>query len=127
MRTTAAERNAEAVQAVELRAQGLNVEEVAEDLGVSVTTAKRRLRHGLGLSQPEDVDYLRAEQEVRLDVALREVAKVLGNPDTTDDLRLKAVDRLHKNVEQRSRLLGLDYPRAVVEEEARMELEGGER
>ena len=119
---TPAERNAEAITAVELRAKGFSIEEVAEDLGVAVSTARRRLQHGLDLSEAHDVDYLRAQAEARLDVALREVARVLEDPDLSHDLRLKAVDRIHANHTARSRLLGLDYPRAVVEQEARMEV-----
>ena len=119
---TPAERNAEAITAVELRARGFSIEEVAEDLGVAVSTARRRLQQGLDLSDAHDVDYLRAQAEARLDVALREVARVLEDPDLSHDLRLKAVDRIHKNGELRSKLLGLDFPRAVIEEEARMEV-----
>lgn len=112
----------ETYKALELRAQGLSVAEIAEELNVSETTAVRRLDRGLRNLPAQSLEALRAESELRINAAVREVGVILFDSTEPAETRLKAVDRLVKLEERRSKLLGLDEPPAVTEALARAEL-----
>jgi DNA-binding Lrp family transcriptional regulator len=117
-----ADRITETYKALELRAQGLSVDEIAEELNVSPATAHRRLDRGLRDLPAQSLEALRGESELRINAAMREVGVILFDSSEPAETRLKAVDRLVRLEERRARLLGLDEPKAVTEALARAEL-----
>lgn len=116
-----AEQDAEALR---LRSRGLSYRDVAERMGVSVSTAYRSVKRGLDAIRAEPAADVRELELARLDAMYEAVVKVLetkhvtvsqGRVVTLDDEPLAddapvlaAVDRLLKIQARRAALLGLD-------------------
>lgn len=104
--------------ALELKRQGYDYFEIARKLTkkfeVKITARSIRLRiqeYWKQVEQESCEEHLRWEID-RLDDMLRRTYGVLDNPEDNEEL-LKAVDRVLKIGERRSRLLGLDAAQKV--------------
>ena len=104
-------------RAIKLRVQGKTIREIAEQLGIGVATAHLDVRTAMGevaAECSENVEHQRGLELTRLERAFSVIEQVLlnaeSNPDQGDELRLKALDRVVKLQEQRSKLLGLYAP-----------------
>jgi hypothetical protein len=106
-------------QAIALRVKGYSFREIAKELEISVGQAHHDVRSAMVEFDDQaaaDVELERKTQSKRLESALRSVSEVLaadvydsdGNVD--HELKLKAIDRIVKLEERRSKLLGLDMP-----------------
>jgi DNA-binding Lrp family transcriptional regulator len=100
-----------APQVLDLRKQGYNYREIAERLGISVSTAHKHVTKMLAALREKTVeiadDVLRMELD-RLDTMLAGVWTAATAGDTN------AIDRVLKIMERRSKYLGLDAPEAVT-------------
>jgi hypothetical protein len=120
----AAQRDA---QALELRAAGANFRQIADRLGVSVSTAWKCVDRGLAATRQEPAAKLRTLERDRLDRLTVQAVEVLqarhvvvsgGKIITDDDGRplvdhgptLAAINTLVRLMERRARLEGLDEP-----------------
>lgn len=109
-------------RAWELRLKGKTVRQIATELQVSVGTAHGDIAAVLERTKEENDDRAETHRTIslaRLEKALGVVEQALdaqvfdelGNAD--NELRLKALDRMLKIEERRSKLLGLDAPTKV--------------
>lgn len=94
-------------RAVDLRAEGHTLREVAEKLGVSVSTAASDIDRALAEVPADSVDLLRRLWGQRLDALLRAVwpSAMSGN--------LEAVDKAVKIANRAAKLHGLDAPQQI--------------
>lgn len=94
-------------RAVDLRAEGHTIREVAEKLGISPSTAAGDINRALSEHPAEGVDLLRRLWGQRLDALLRAVwpAAMAGNLD--------AVDKAVKIADRAAKLYGLDAPQHI--------------
>jgi hypothetical protein len=123
-RVDAAERDA---AALDLRAAGLSIRQVARELGCSSTTAHRRVVRGLDRTLREPADRVRALELHRLDQLQARATTVLGarhvvmqggrvvvdqqgQPYPDHGPALAAIAALLRIAERRAKLLGLDAP-----------------
>lgn len=124
-------------QAVQLRAQGMRLEDIAKALGYrNRSAASKAVLASLARSESESADELRALHSERLAAGYRAVGEIIAAaydipvlPDDMDgqereefaqmvadaieakaELKLKAVDRLVRLMEREARLHGLDAP-----------------
>jgi hypothetical protein len=106
---------AEAVFAYEARLQHKSFRWIAEQLGVGLPTAHRRVSQELERRVSPLVEEVRKLESDRID-ALSEIAwKIATNPTLDPETRLKAIDRAERLSEQQSRLYGAYAPtRSVV-------------
>lgn len=106
-------RKIQQARALELRAQGIGVRDIAVDLGVGRSTAARRLRDALADLGAEKSEEMRSTVEVRLDAVLRRLYALLAG---TDDPRqeLKILNAILACERDRARLFGLNVPTALV-------------
>lgn len=110
-------------EAARLKAKGLSAEAIAEELGIGRSTAYRRIQGGLAALPVRSLQEYRAQQELRLEHAIRVAASIMmDEQEHGPELRLKALDRLLKVEERLAKLLGLDEPRGITEELVRAEL-----
>ena len=97
-------------KALKLRCVGTTYENIGRRLGVHKTTAIRYVQQGMSkLAKLESAEAanLRAMEGERLDLALRDVVKVLRTT-ADDDVKLRAAMALMRLSESRRRLLGID-------------------
>ena len=123
-RVDAAERDA---QALELRAGGASFRVIADQLGVSVSTAWKCVDRGLAATRHEPSTKLRALERERLDRLTVQAVQVLqarhvvvsagkivrdddGQPLVDHGPTLAAISTLRGLMERRARLEGLDEP-----------------
>lgn len=109
-----AERDAAACR---MRAQGVSLQVIADELGyASPANVHRGINQVLAEVASTGVDDLRLLEDQRLDRALSETWAVLGRARKSgqDERVLRAVDRLVRISERRSRLHGLDAAVAVT-------------
>jgi hypothetical protein len=123
-RVDAAERDA---RALELRAAGANFRQIADRLGVSVSTAWKCVDRGLAATRHEPAAKLRALERERLDRLTVQAVQVLqarhvvvsggkiivgddGRPLVDHGPTLAAINTLVRLMERRARLEGLDEP-----------------
>jgi DNA-binding CsgD family transcriptional regulator len=95
------------LQALELRRQGKRYEEIAEALGVSISSAWRLVHRAYKRSvklADEEAEMQRQLDLQRLDVALAAIWPAVQAGE------LAAIDRLVSILGRRARLLGLDRP-----------------
>jgi DNA-binding CsgD family transcriptional regulator len=118
-------------EAVKLRARGKGFQEIADALGVSLGTAHHDVRTAMTEIANESRKFIEAERGTelaRLERALEVVEDVLLDPEplfpdqgeeptdfekrieSSRELKLKALDRMVKIQDQRSKLLGLYAP-----------------
>jgi hypothetical protein len=118
-------------EAVKLRVAGHTIREIAVKLGVSTGQAHADLRTAMNAIAVEAEENVRAERGLelgRLERAFQVIEDVLLDPEPTApdageeafdfeqrvessrELKLKALDRLMKAQDQRSKLLGLYAP-----------------
>lgn len=106
-------RKLQQARALELRAQGLGVREIAVDLGVGRSTAARRLRDALADLGAEKSEEMRSTIEIRLDGVLRRLYALLAsNDDPRQELRI--LNSILACERDRARLFGLAVPAALV-------------
>lgn len=116
----------QAAECFRLRRAGMSIDRIAKATGLSHGTVCNRISRALtDLVQPEAEAY-RTLQEGRLDDGLRQVYRVLADPQADGDTRLRAVDRLVRLEERRSKLLGLDAPESLVVTEKRADEDAAE-
>ncbi|MFG2639286.1 hypothetical protein ACGFX8_37745 [Streptomyces sp. NPDC048362] len=116
----------QAAECFRLRRAGMSIDRIAKATGLSHGTVCNRLSRAVtDLVQPEAEAY-RALQEGRLDDGLKQVYRVLADPEADADTRLRAVDRLVRPEERRSKLLGLDAPESLVVTEQRADDEASQ-
>ncbi len=102
-----------AQKAVNLRAQSCTYEQIARACGYSDRSAARRVvQRELARRVATNVDELRHEQQNALDELYRKVAPLVFNEEKK--VRLRAVDRLLRILDQEAKLWGL-YPPPVCE------------
>jgi hypothetical protein len=123
-RVDAAHRDA---QALELRAGGASFRVIADQLGVSVSTAWECVERGLAATRQEPSSKLRTLERERLDRLTVQAVEVLqarhlvvsagkivrgddGQPLVDHGPRLAAINTLRGLMERRARLEGLDEP-----------------
>lgn len=94
-------------QAVELRAQGHTLRQIAEQLGVAVSTVHADIERAIKEIPNEEVTTLRAIWGDRLEAAVKIVMPQIREGD------LKAIDKLIALANRASRLHGLDQPTQV--------------
>jgi len=100
-------------EAVKLRARGKKFQEIADTLQIGLATAHLDVRTAMTEIAKEAEENVLAERGTelsRLERALEVVESVLTSATTADggdELQLKALDRLIKIQDQRSKLLGL--------------------
>ncbi|MGW1063337.1 hypothetical protein ACWD4F_02270 [Streptomyces aureus] len=117
----------QAAECFRLRRAGMSIDRIARSTGLSHGTVCNRISRAVtDLVQPEAEAY-RTLQEGRLDDGLRQVYRVLADPAADADTRLRAVDRMVRLEERRSKLLGLDAPESLVITENRFLDEADER
>lgn len=103
------------VIAFRLRADlGLSFEEIADRIGVTRPGAWKAYRRALDaireLIDPDEVQEHVQLQLHRLDRAVGVAMSIADDAAASPDVRLRALDRLIRAEERRSRLLGLDRP-----------------
>lgn len=100
-------------QVLELRRAGASLRDMERALGIDKNTAKRYLDEAMADLQAAQNEKAEATRAVELD-RLERLHMVLWPTatakDTDADTRNKAVDRLIRISERRSKLLGLDAP-----------------
>lgn len=93
-----------------MRLQGMQLREIAAIVGVSAQIVQHDIKLLINANMSEqDINTARALEEERLDKLLQTATKIAegrGDPE----LRLKAIDRIIRIVNQRSTLLGLNAP-----------------
>jgi DNA-binding CsgD family transcriptional regulator len=115
------------IRAVELRVQGMTLNEVSKATGVNPRTVRIDIDTVLRERDAATIPLLRALEEERLDLAVRTATAIIeAHPGT--ELALKAVDRLIRASARRAGLLGLDAPvelniRSTEVSQADLELE----
>lgn len=94
-------------RAVDLRAEGHTLREIADKLGVSVSTAASDIDRALSEVPADSVDLLRRLWGQRLDALLKAVwtSAMSGNLD--------AVDKAVKIADRAAKLYGLDAPQQI--------------
>ena len=110
------ERADQARNAASLRRSGMTCAMIADELGLTLSVAKRRIAAGYQheLGDGATAETLRSEVEDRLDQALRRIQRRLDDPEITARDEARWI-RLMLQVEQtRIRLLGLNIPPLVV-------------
>lgn len=100
------------ITALELRVRGYGYREISVELGVSVPVAFHDVKRMLREREAEAVAEARTLEETRLDKILHRAMEVV-NSTTSLELRLKAIDRVVRVINQRSLLLGLNMPAQV--------------
>jgi transposase len=112
-RTSAAQRRDQEIKALELSTAGESVETIADRLGVSRTTAERRVQSALRRIPAWVADDLRRSAEERLNSQIRRLHKLLDE-GLDVDTELKARNLLLSCERERIQLYGLRLPSAVV-------------
>lgn len=106
-----AERSAKAVAAV---LRGMNYDQAAKAAGYADRSGSYRAVQRVLIATAADLaanaDALRALELARLDRILLELSTVALSANTALDLKLKYLDAMHRNIDQRSKLLGLYAP-----------------
>ena len=113
-----AERKARAARAVELRAQGWELQAIADELGVSLTTAWRDVRTGFDLlddATAATAEKLRKREAAALDELEAKLVRAIEKIDEAEpgELLAKMADRLLKVQARRAALFGLDAPKGL--------------
>ncbi len=99
-------------RACALRRDGATYQEIADRLGFADRSAARHaVERALAAAVREPAAELRELELMRLDRLYLVASELLDGDDL--DVRLKAVDRLVRISERRSRLLGLDAPTKI--------------
>lgn len=105
----AIQRQANAVQAFELRKSGASFRQIAEQLGYADESgARKAVMALLKKQQVEAVEDYRKVELARLDAMLLAIAQQVRQG------HLGAIDRALKIMERRARLLGLDAPTKIA-------------
>lgn len=108
--------------AMELRAQGYSYRQIAEKLNYyDANTAREAVLKGLDRLVIEPGKDMIGIELLRLDMMTAAIMPLASDPENPN---LKAVDRMLKIMERRSKMLGLDAPKATdirvrVEDEVR--------
>jgi predicted transcriptional regulator len=100
-------------RAVELRKQGLTLEQIGQRLGVSGVMAHRYIKDSLATLQAQTQDITATERRLelsRLDALHRDLWKTIFEGNSEPELKIKAILAMLKIMERRARLLGLDAP-----------------
>lgn len=100
-------------QAIQLKLAGASYPEIAEALGVSLSTAHGDVQRALRDIPREEALLLRQVEAARLDRLGRELWKDAIDKDVNIIQRLPLIDRLLKLSDRRSKLLGIDAPQSV--------------
>ena len=117
-------------RAAGMKLSGLTYEQIADDLGISRTTAFEAVERAMKAVPFEEADTLRKIELAHLDKAQSKALEILdkqhvaisasgkvvyndGEPVLDDSVALKAVDSLVKVQGRRAKLLGLDAPTRV--------------
>lgn len=104
-------------KAIALRVAGATLRQIADEVGVTRQRIHRILTDELRKSaervQPHAAASLALELE-RLDFIVRVATAQANKPDLPPETRLKALDRIERAIERRSRLLGLNAPEKIA-------------
>jgi len=103
-------------KALELRASGLSIRDIADKLNTGRTTIAKDIKTGLAelaAHEHEHADELRTLQHKRLEKVIAESFNII---ETTDDYntKLKALEQVRRTVETIARLFGLNVEQATV-------------
>lgn len=113
-RKTEAERRDEAAEALSLKVIGLSDHQIATTLQVSLRMVPRLVSKAVQNLAAQEVELLRAVEEVRLDFIRGGIGRIFADESETADNRMKAGALLLKVSESQRKLLGLDVPPQVV-------------
>ena len=100
-------------KALDLRRAGASLRDIARALGVAHSTAKEYLDEAMAdlqAAQNEKAEATRAVELDRLERLHMSLWPTATGKDTEPETRNKAIDRLVRISERRSKLLGLDAP-----------------
>lgn len=95
-------------RALELRTEGWAYQEIADELGVSRSTAFRGIKHALADIEQPAVEQYRLEMNEQIDKMQSMLMERLEDAD--DDTLTKLLSRVERLLERRARLNGLDAP-----------------
>jgi len=97
---------------LELRVKSYTYHEIAAALGVSHVGVYRAVLRGMARLVEENTqsaDQYRAMQLQQIDTTLKKAFAIMNDGDSdNDNLKLQAIDRIHRGLERKSKLLGLD-------------------
>jgi DNA-binding NarL/FixJ family response regulator len=112
--STMIERRRQAVEALELRARGGSLVDIAHALKCSPSTAQRRLRQALEQLGAESSDELRREAEVRFSDVLTRVYLLLDSGTLDARTELTALALIRQVTKDLAWLLGSNVPATVI-------------
>jgi len=95
---------------LDLRVKSYTYHEIGAALGVSHVGVYRAVLRGVARLVEENTqsaDEYRAMQLQQIDTTLKKAFAIMNNSDN-DNLKLQAIDRIHRGLERKSKLLGLD-------------------
>lgn len=105
------------VEALRMRAEGKSFAEIGEALGLTVSGVSRLLDRALDRVH-EDIKEAAhrhvADQLVKIDRAEEFAARVVFGSSEEAEVKLKAIDRLVRLWERKSKLIGLDSPTRIT-------------
>ena len=102
-------------RALELRVkQGASIAEIADRLGITTDSAKRRVQAALRAIPVESADEVRRTVETRYDALLKRLNALLETGRLSPMETVQVVNSIGQLEDRRVRLLGLAVPAAVV-------------
>ena len=97
-------------KSLEMRLKGHQLREIAAAVGVSAQVVQADIKRLINENMSEeDISTARKLEEQRLDKVLK-IAVAIAEGRGDPELRLKAIDRIQRIVNQRATLLGLNAP-----------------
>lgn len=100
-------------RALQLKLAGATYPEIAETMGISLSTAHGDVQRALKDIPKDEAAQLRREESMRLDRLHRELWREAIDKDVPLIQRLPLFDRLVKLSDRRSKLLGIDAPQSL--------------
>lgn len=111
---TRIERHQQAVEALEIRARGGTLVDIAEALGCSPSTAQRRLRRALEQLGAESSDELRRTAEVRFSDVLARAYALLESGALDPRAQISTLGLIRQVTKDLAWLLGSNVPATLI-------------
>ena len=107
---TQADRQEQQRRALELRARGASLQAIADDLGISLATASRRVQLALRQDVHHAARQLRELEGARLDGVLQRLQEILDDDAARPADKVQALRTVVSTVTERRNLFGLTPP-----------------